>query len=159
MAEPNSGGTSGGPGKPKELSMELRLLLAFILMGVVLFLTPYFYKTVSPPPKKTAVAAKVTTLPAAANPAAAPEESVVVPVAEGDVAPVAAHQEETHVIDTDLFRVTFSNKGGLVKSWQLKKYKAHSGAPLELVNTAAHADLPAAFYFPGRKPAVDLNQA
>jgi YidC/Oxa1 family membrane protein insertase len=159
MAEPNSGGTPGGPGKPKELSMELRLLLAFILMGVVLFLTPYFYKTVSPPPKKTAVAAKVTPAPAAANPAAAPEEAVVAPVAEGDVAPVAAHQEETHVIDTDLFRVTFSNKGGLIKSWQLKKYKAHSGAPLELVNTAAHADLPASFYFPGRKPAVDLNQA
>src|ERR1039458_10515469 len=53
MAEPNSGGT-GGPGQPKkELSMELRLLLAFILMGVVLFVTPYFYKTVAPPVKKT----------------------------------------------------------------------------------------------------------
>ena len=38
------------PGK-KELSMEQRLLLAFVLMGLVLFLTPYFYKAPPPPPK------------------------------------------------------------------------------------------------------------
>jgi len=55
MAEPTSGGTPGGPGQPKkELSMELRLLIAFILMGVVLFLTPYFYKNVAPPVRKSA---------------------------------------------------------------------------------------------------------
>jgi len=45
--------------------MELRLLLAFILMGAVLFVTPYFYKTVTPPVKKTApVAAKSDAAPA-----------------------------------------------------------------------------------------------
>ena len=32
------------------MSMEVRLLLAFLLMGAVMFLTPYFYK--SPPPVK-----------------------------------------------------------------------------------------------------------
>ncbi len=31
--------------------MEQRLLLAFVLMGLVLFLTPYFYKAPPPPPK------------------------------------------------------------------------------------------------------------
>ena len=45
---PNS--TPSG-GKKKELSMEMRLLLAFLLMGLVLFLTPYIYKA-PPPPKK-----------------------------------------------------------------------------------------------------------
>jgi hypothetical protein len=49
--------------------MELRLLLAFILMGVVLFVTPYFYKTVTPPVKKTAPAS-TTSAPAPAPPAA-----------------------------------------------------------------------------------------
>ena len=33
----------------KELSMEMRLLLAFILMGAVLFLTQYFYTPATPP--------------------------------------------------------------------------------------------------------------
>ncbi len=52
---PNS--TPGG-GKKKELSMEIRLLLAFLLMGLVLFLTPYIYK--APPPPKKPVTAPVT---------------------------------------------------------------------------------------------------
>jgi len=162
MADPNSGGTSGGSTKPKELSTELRLLLAFILMGVVLFLTPYFYKTVTPPVKKTTPAtAPNAPAPAAPSTAAAPTETAapVVPETETTVPPVAAQKEETHTIDTDLFQVTFSNRGGVVKSWLLKKYKEHSGAPLQLVNTASHADLPAALYFPAQKPGVDLNKA
>jgi YidC/Oxa1 family membrane protein insertase len=164
MAEPNSGGTSGGPGKPKELSMELRLLLAFILMGVVLFVTPYFYKTVAPPVKKTAPAATKSE-PATAAPGAttAPAETAAIAsdTADSETAapPVAAQKEETHTVDTDLFQVAFSNRGGVVKSWLLKKYKEHSGAPLQLVNTASHADPPAALYFPTQKPALDLNQA
>ena len=36
--------------------MEQRLLLAFVLMGLVLFLTPYFYKAPPPPAKTTAPA-------------------------------------------------------------------------------------------------------
>ena len=33
----------------KELSMEARLLIAFVLMGLVLFLTPYIYKPATAP--------------------------------------------------------------------------------------------------------------
>ena len=142
--------------------MELRLLLAFILMGVVLFVTPYFYKTVAPPAKKTApAAAKIVPAPAAAEtpqPAATPAESKPSPPAAPAPA-VAAQAEEVHIIDTSLFRITFSNRGGVVTSWLLKKFEAHSGAPLELVNTASHSDLPAALYFPARKPSVDVNHA
>src|ERR1700691_2312823 len=168
MAEPNSGGTSGGTGKPKELSMELRLLLAFVLMGVVLFVTPYFYKTVSPPVKKTApVGAKSEPATAATGAGTAPAETA--PPASGKASkpagsepaapPVAAQKEEIHTIDTDLFQIAFSNRGGVVKSWLLKKYKEHSGAPLQLVNTQSHADPPGALYFPAHKPAADVNQA
>ncbi|MGA2740726.1 MAG: membrane protein insertase YidC [Bryobacteraceae bacterium] len=161
MAEINSGGTSGGTGKPKELSMELRLLLAFILMGVVLFLTPYFYKTVTPPVKKTApVAAKSEPATVATAATTTPAEPAAPAAGTAPAAPaVAAQKEEIHTIDTDLFQVKFSNRGGTVTSWLLKKYKQHSGAPLQLVNTASHADPPAALYFPAQKPAIDLNQA
>ena len=44
MAESVSGGSSSGQ-PPKEMSMEIRLLLAFLLMGAVMFVTPYFLKT------------------------------------------------------------------------------------------------------------------
>ena len=144
MAEPTSGGTSGGPRQPKkELPMELRLLLAFILMGVVLFVTPYFYKTVSPPVKKTAPASRhhwtCTRRTRRACRDTANGASRALPPHPA-VPPLAAQAEETQAVDTNLFQITFSNRGAVIKSWLLKKYKAHSGAPLELVNTAAHAD-------------------
>jgi YidC/Oxa1 family membrane protein insertase len=144
--------------------MELRLLAAFILMGVVLFLTPYFYKTVAPPVKKNAPLATtsqpaVSDTPAAAPPAA-PAEIAVTATPDNTAAPrVAARDEQLYSIDTDVFRISFSNRGGTVKSWLLKKYKAHGGNPLELVNTAAKIEPPFALYFPGPKPTPDVNQA
>ncbi len=88
--------------------MELRLLVAFILMGAVLFLTPYFYKNVAPPVKKNAPVA-VTSEPAASGanataPPAVPAETAVAAAAENGAAPrVAAKAEQFYVIDTDLF--------------------------------------------------------
>ncbi len=162
MAESNHGGKTGGAqgpqsGAPKELSMELRLLLAFILMGVVLFVTPYFYKSNAPPARKGApVPAQTAAQPPAppAEPAAAPSTPPV-----PAVPPVAAQAEEKPFLETDLYQITFSNRGGVVRSWRLKKFTAHSGQPLELVNPASKVDPPFAFYFPGQKPEVDLNQA
>jgi len=143
--------------------MELRLLAAFILMGVVLFLTPYFYKTVAPPVKKNAslvtTSQPVSGAPAAAPPAT-PAEVAVTSTPDNTAVPrVAARDEQLYSIDTDVFRISFSNRGGTVKSWLLKKYRAHGGNPLELVNTAAKIEPPFALYFSGPKPSPDVNQA
>src|SRR2546430_15801690 len=52
--EPNT----NEPAPKKELTMEQRLLLAFALMGIVLFATPYLFKTPTPPaPQKKATTA------------------------------------------------------------------------------------------------------
>src|SRR6266545_3333326 len=95
MAEPvNDSAENPQPQPPrKELSMETRLLLAFLLMGAVLFTTPYFYKSVAPPAKKAATPTGQTAaspppaggpaVPAAAPPAPAP---VVEPMELGDEA-------------------------------------------------------------------------
>ena len=53
------------------------------------------------------------------------------------------------MIDTDLFRVAFSNQGANVRSWQLKNYKGNDGKPLELMNTSAGLNYPFSLYFPG----------
>ena len=51
----------------KELSNEARLLIAFVLMGLVLFLTPYIYKPASAPaPGANKPATSKTTNPAEA---------------------------------------------------------------------------------------------
>jgi len=51
-------------------------------------------------------------------------------------------QERTIVAENDLYRVEFSNRGAVVKSWQLKKYKDDSKPQkiLDLVHPKAAAD-------------------
>src|ERR1700735_2851575 len=132
---------SNKPGK-KELSMEQRLLLAFVLMGLVLFLTPYFYKAPPPPPKTTAQANSPTaaTASTAASPAAS-KTTDAAPAAPTAPVPgqIVGASEQQFVIDTDIYRVTLSNRGGTVRSWILKKYSDKQGQPLELVNPASYS--------------------
>jgi YidC/Oxa1 family membrane protein insertase len=141
----------------KELSMEARLLIAFVLMGLVLFLTPYIYK----PGAKTAEVSKTTEVKeAAAPPPAAPATApAAAPVAAEMPGQVHADKEETVDVDTRLYHVVFSNKGAVVKSWVLKDYKDHDGKPLDLVDTVALAKVPAPFSleFRNQKPATDPN--
>ena len=130
----------------KDMSMETRLLLAFLLMGLVLFGTQYFYK---PPP---APAAAKTTPAKIAEPARTSEAATVPePPTPAKTVPVAmpgqiqADKEETFTVDTDLYRVTFSNRGAVVRSWILKTFTDDNKKPLDLVNQAALAKVPAPF--------------
>jgi YidC/Oxa1 family membrane protein insertase len=140
---------------PKEISMEVRLLLAFLLMGAIMFLTPYFYKSPAP--------VKKTNPPAASGPQQQPvPESAAVAAKEpkGPVAPATAEQQQPHfVINNGVYRVEFSNQGATVRSWQLNKYRGNDNKPLELVNTSANLEFPFSLYFPGEKPATNVNQA
>jgi YidC/Oxa1 family membrane protein insertase len=135
------------PGKPKkELSMEIRLLLAFLLMGLVLFLTPYIYKP--PPPPKIAQPPKQAEKSVPGSAAAEAAKPVTTPaVARPSVAPgqIQAGSEQLFTVDTDIYHLVLSNHGGVVQSWVLKKYKDHAGKPLELVNTASLAKVPPPF--------------
>jgi YidC/Oxa1 family membrane protein insertase len=154
--------TPNKPGSPQELSTELRLLIAFALMGLVLFASPYFFKMFAPPPPvKTAQQKTAAAVPPAAEaPAPAPAETSEPPAAT-TVERMAAQNEETFVVDTNLYKVVFSNRGAVVKQWILKKYTDENGKLLELVNTAAESKVGAPFslVFDQRKPAVDLNNA
>ena len=132
----------GKPGKKKELSMEMRLLLAFLLMGLVLFLTPYIYKAPLPPKKPV-------TPPIAAQVA---EEKKPAPAAASQAAPaepvpgqIQSSAEQEFIIDTQFYRIRFTNHGAAVTSWVLKKYPDHAGKPLELVNAAALGKVPPPF--------------
>ena len=48
-----------------------------------------------------------------------------------------AEAESETVVENSLYKIRFSNRGGLVKSWVLKKFDDDKGQPLELVNPAA----------------------
>jgi YidC/Oxa1 family membrane protein insertase len=120
----------------QEPGMDKRLLLIFALTFLVLLafqpmLTKYMGKPQppAPPPAQPQPVTPTATPPAIAPPSHAPGTRQ------------AAAETET-VIDSDLYRVTFSNKGALVKSWILKKFKDEKGQPLELINKFAQAELP-----------------
>ncbi len=52
---------------------------------------------------------------------------------------MVAAAESTTVVENELYRITFSNRGGQATSWILKKYKDDAGKPLDLVNAKAAA--------------------
>jgi len=115
--------------------MEKRVLIAVALSFLVL----YGYQTFFPPPKtpvQTVAPPSVT----GATPAdsATPSPSVE---AESTVAPAAAAlvsdtSERDIVVENDAVRAVFTNRGAVLKSWVLKRYRDHSGAPLDLVPQA-----------------------
>ncbi len=147
--------------------MEARLLIAFVLMGLVLFVTPYIYKpaTAPAPGANQAATSKTTDVKEAATPPPAAEAPPPAPPVTAAVAEmpgqIHSDKEETVVVDTDLCHVVFSNKGAVVKSWVLKNFKDHEGKSLELVNPAALAKVPAPFAidFRSQKPTTDPNWA
>ena len=64
---------------------------------------------------------------------------------------------QTAQIETDLYKIQFSNQGGTVRSWQLKKTKGNDNKPLDLVNTAAGVEYPFSLHFQEQKPLVNVN--
>jgi YidC/Oxa1 family membrane protein insertase len=163
MADSQNGGSKFQ--QPKEMSMELRLLLALVLTVPILFIGPYFFGS-QPPPKKAAAPA---TAPAAvtqtANPAAAQDTAKPVAAAATSKAtakPVSAvpggvvtdqQPLPSMIVQTDLYRISFTNQGATVRSWQLKgpKFKDNDGKPVELVNSAAGLAPPFSLYLPDDK--------
>jgi YidC/Oxa1 family membrane protein insertase len=157
---------------PKELSNEVRMVIAFVLMGLILVVTPWAYRRlgITPPPsaeQKTAEgqtrAAKKTDS-AASTASGAPMASAVPSSPEpvvADADAVSAASAQDYTLDTDLYHVVFTNRGATVKSWTLKKFNDSAGKPLELVNLkgAEKAGNPFSFTFRDKQPSSDLNKA
>jgi YidC/Oxa1 family membrane protein insertase len=113
---------------------EKRMLIAFVLtMLILLVMQPFisrYTKQQAPPAAPTQPAGQPasTAAPAEARPA------TPAPPATGTK---AASAESETVVENDLYKITFTNRGAQVKSWILKKYYDDKGNPLELVNEQA----------------------
>lgn len=150
------------PGQEPE-GMQERLLIAFALIGVVLMGMQYF--TPSAPPKAQPKQEQQTkpeskqAQPAAPAPVAAVGKKPQPPKPAGGT--IVAGTDQTEVVETDLYSVTFSNRGGVVQSWILKKYKDSHGRPLDLVNPTAKGKTvyPMAVRFHEMQSAEVLNAA
>jgi YidC/Oxa1 family membrane protein insertase len=115
--------------------MERRLLLVFALTFLIIMLFQPILKKYMPQPPAPQPNQQAQTNPAqtqAANnqpsgAAAMTPSSAAVPAKQ------AAAEADT-VIENDLYRIVFTNRGAQVKSWVLKKWDDENGKPLDLVN-------------------------
>ncbi|MGB2643833.1 MAG: membrane protein insertase YidC [Candidatus Acidiferrum sp.] len=143
------------PEKKKELSSEMRILVASLLsMAVILLWVKFFAPK---PPANSPLTNKPGITGSAANigkPAASTSTggasngtaSSQVRIAPAPIAVVHAKadsQERTITIENSLYRVEISNRGGVVKSWQLKNYKDDAKPPrvLDVVHPEAAAEV------------------
>src|SRR6266853_815548 len=119
------------PGQKDKFTPELRILVASLLsFGVIILWARFFGPKPAVRPAQTNRPAQ--TAPATAGPATSPATTPApTTAAPSKIAPVPAanitvkndSQERTFVVENALYRVEISNRGAVVKSWQLKNYK------------------------------------
>jgi len=120
---------------------EQRFLLVILAMAVVVFGSQFFLKKYAPqPPANSSAHPAQEVQQAPAQSAAASQPARIAPKLpkEPGGTKQAASETET-VIENDLYRITFTNRGAQAKSWILKKYQDDHGRPLDLVNQPASA--------------------
>ena len=117
--------------------MERRLLLVFALTFLVIIAFQPLLRKYLPqaptPPAKTETQSPAQSVAGVIPPVAAQSQKT----APNSVATKQASSESEAVIENDLYRITFTNRGGQVKSWVLKKYDDDQGRPLDLINRSA----------------------
>jgi YidC/Oxa1 family membrane protein insertase len=152
------------------MSNEVRMVLAFVLMGLILVVTPWAYRQlgITPLPsadqKQTPAARKAST-PAASTASGTPMTLSTPPAAENAPSEpvegaVSAASAQDYTLDTNLYHVVFTNRGATVRSWTLKKFRDSAGKPLELVNQKGDEKVgyPFSFTFRDKQPTSDLNK-
>ena len=134
----------------QEPGMERKLLLVFALTFLVIMLFQPLLKKYGPQPparqENPQAVPNQAQVPSANSATSATQSSenaggVRAPGRTNASAATQPIQQATAeaetVIENDVYRIVFTNRGGRVKSWVLKKYTDDKGGQLELVNSAA----------------------
>jgi YidC/Oxa1 family membrane protein insertase len=157
LQTPGSGGGSGSGG-------DMRSTIAFTLLMLLVVLGFQYFK-----PKQATPAPAAQTqsqMPQPAGPAAAGQQAQP-QLAAGSVQAssatpaVAAALETDTTIESQQYKIVFTNRGAQVKHWILKKYNDTAGKPLDMVQPQAAASFgfPLSFYTYEPALTAQLNQA
>ena len=152
-----SGGGGGG---------DMRSTMAFMLIVLAAFLGyQYFFEKPKPqqqPPAQSQSQSQSQT----AAPATPSSQGQAQPAAPSKRAPVATPQISASIetgvtVENEFYRIVFTNRGGQVKHWILKKYFDSAGKPLDMVQSQASAlfGLPLSFFTYEPALTTELNQA
>jgi YidC/Oxa1 family membrane protein insertase len=133
--------------------MERRVLLAIFLCFLVLYAwQALFVKPVAKPPAGAATVANSSPVDAGRDATAAPGSASSAASGAKPAQPlpdvttlVADPAERESRVETDQVIAVFTNRGGRLKSWRLKRYQDRNRQPLELVATDLAASQPLPF--------------
>ncbi len=128
----------------KEMSDQARAAIFFLCAIVIFLLWSHYFMpaTLTPPQKNQNAATSQATQNAPATPATTAAPAVGPPVATA-VPALAAKEESSLVVASSLYRVSLSNRGGVVRTWQLENYldDEKPPRPLNLVNEDSASEL------------------
>jgi YidC/Oxa1 family membrane protein insertase len=131
-----------------EMNDQIRAVVFILLALLVLFTWGHFFKPPVPAPQQTP-AGTAQVAPAGGTPSQASIAGAGAPATATaaskppSAGAVQATEEKTIVVESPLYRVEFSNRGAVVRSWKLKKYLTDQKPPrpLDLVNADAAKQL------------------
>jgi len=116
------------------MTTEQRVLLATVLVVLIFlgyqYLLPRPQAPPSPPKEADSPRGSTATAPNVAAPPLQPA-----PLHARPASPRPAEREV--VVETEVVRARFTTRGGVLKSWQLKRYAVTEGQPVELVAPTA----------------------
>ncbi|HBI22632.1 MAG TPA: hypothetical protein DDX84_00085, partial [Nitrospiraceae bacterium] len=93
--------------------MEKRILLAIVLSAIILFAYTYFI----PSPKQTQKEQGSEQPVQEKADGISPAEKTTI-----DVSGEKIREEKVITVNTDLYKAVFTNRGGVLKHWELKQY-------------------------------------
>jgi YidC/Oxa1 family membrane protein insertase len=142
----------------------MRSMLAFMALALVALLAFQYFKPPAPAtlpqPQQSQAASQPASSPVQQGVAGQTGASTATQMTAAAPAIAAAAETQT-IVENELYKITFSNRGAQVKSWLLKRYKDSKGHPLDLVNQRAAADFgyPLSLYTYEPSLTAELNQA
>jgi YidC/Oxa1 family membrane protein insertase len=141
--------------------VQQRLLLASVLSGLLVM--GYFWwqsRNAPPPAPEPQAVEQAAPAPEPAPPAETAEPAPQTQTPQADAA-VQAQDEQLITIETDTFQATFTNRGGVVKSWILKGFEDSKGNPLNLVHQEGMQEYGEPFELTrlGGAPITEINDA
>jgi YidC/Oxa1 family membrane protein insertase len=140
----------------------MRSTMAFMLLAMAaIFGYQYFFMKPKPEPQPPAQTQSQPAAPAApyapgqAKPAAASAQPPVV------TPQISASIETGITVENEFYKIVFTNRGGQVKHWILKRYFDSAGHPLDMVQSQASDKfgLPLSFFTYEPALTTQLNQA
>jgi YidC/Oxa1 family membrane protein insertase len=117
--------------------MDRNSAIGLTLIAALLLIYFYWF---SPKTQPAATTPAVTETPAVGSADTTKQNEVSVPdsaltASYGDLSSFLTGTEKTTQIETEDLRIVFSNKGGVIRELELKKYKTYSQEPLMLVTS------------------------